>query len=85
MGRALSIVLLRRGLSRDAVVTDAMQAEAAVLVERLRVRAEQIVEANWPAIQRVAAALAYGRTLNAAEVDALLEEPGEKSTSGGKP
>src|ERR1700722_1574280 len=73
MGRALSIVLLRRGLARDAVVTDEMKAEATALVGRLRVRAEQIVATNWPAIQRVAAALADGRTLNASEVDALLE------------
>jgi hypothetical protein len=72
MARVLALVMLRHGCP-GAEPDDAMKGEAADLLECLRTRAEQIVEANWPAIKRVAAALAGGGTLNAAEVDALLE------------
>jgi hypothetical protein len=70
LSRALRIVLLRRGL-RDEQLTDEMRAEAAELVEQLRAEAETLVTVNWPAIGRVAFALA-DHPLTQAEVDALL-------------
>jgi hypothetical protein len=42
------------------------------LVERLRPKAAALVEENWPAIERVAAALADGQILTGSEVDALM-------------
>jgi hypothetical protein len=66
------VVLLRHGCP-GAEPSDAMKGEAAALLARLREQAEVLVEVNWPAIQRVAAALAGGGTMSAAEVDALLE------------
>jgi len=74
MGRALGIVILRRGLARDAEVTSEMREEAVELVERLRVQAVEMVEKNLPLIVRVAGALAAGATLSGPEVDALIED-----------
>jgi hypothetical protein len=70
LSRALRIVLLRRGL-RDEQLTDEMRAEAAELVEQLRTEAEKLVADNWPAIGRVAFALA-DHPLTQREVDALI-------------
>jgi hypothetical protein len=44
--------MLRHGLGPGAEPSDAMKGEAAALLERLRVLADQIVEANWAAIKR---------------------------------
>ena len=73
ISRALRLVLDEHGLA-DAQLTDALRSEAAELVERLRPKAAALVEENWPAIERVAAALADGRTLTGDEVDALMAE-----------
>jgi hypothetical protein len=74
MGRALAIVILRRGLARDVEVTSEMREEAAELVERLRVQAADMVEKNLPLIVRVAGALAGGATLTQADIDDLMQE-----------
>jgi len=51
-------------------------AEAARLVEQLRWMAAAKVEENWPAIGRVASALAASAPLGQAEIDAPVAEDG---------
>lgn len=71
LSRALRIVLLRHGLDDDGL-TDDMRAEAAELVEQMRPKAAALVKQNWPAIERVAGALADAGELTGTEIDAIL-------------
>ena len=70
--RARRLVLARRGLAGDADLTAEMGAEAAELVDDLRQDATALVREKWPAIKRVAAALADAGELGEAEIDALI-------------
>ena len=72
--RALTIVARRRDLERGGEITGEMVAEAENLVESLRPRAEELVAANWPAVERVAQALDQHKTLDVAAIEELLEE-----------
>jgi len=71
LSRALRIVLLERGLEDDDL-TEELRAEATELVRQMRTKAAVLVEENWPAIERVADALAENEQLNQAEIDALI-------------
>jgi ATP-dependent Zn protease len=73
--RCLGIVVLRRGLARNAEVTAEMRKEASALVEELRERVSEMLEQAAPAmIRRVAGALEGGRTLTQADIDELMQE-----------
>jgi hypothetical protein len=69
--RALRIIRLRRDLDATAELPRLLQVEALELVEQLLAIATALVEENWPAIERVAHALAGG-PLGQAEIDALM-------------
>jgi hypothetical protein len=69
---------LRRAL-QFGLWTSARLDEAEELVERWRPKAAALVEENWPAIERVAAALAAGAVLDQAGVDALMVGAAPKS------
>jgi hypothetical protein len=70
--RIVEVTRLRYGLEQHAELTDAQHVEAAGLLKILRETAAALVAANFPSIERVAAALAGGETLDQADVDALL-------------
>jgi ATP-dependent Zn protease len=73
--RALTIVArrhLERGGTFGGGITGAMVAEAENLVESLRPRAEELVAANWPAVERVAQALDQHKTLDAAAIEEII-------------
>ncbi len=65
---------LRRAL-RLGLWTSARLDEAEELVEHSRPKAAHLVQQAWPAIERVAAALADGHVLTGDQVDALMAAP----------
>jgi hypothetical protein len=67
----LRIVLLQDGIEGDDV-SDEQYVKGEILVEQLRVKAAALVEANMPAIERVADALAERGQLDQADIDALI-------------
>jgi hypothetical protein len=56
----------------------ALEGEAQRLFERLWREAWDMVEANWPAIERVAEALLHRRVLIEEDIDALIWPAGER-------
>jgi DNA-binding GntR family transcriptional regulator len=67
-------VRLRRGIAQDAALTDEHRREVEALLARLSDAAVALVSENWDAVERVAGALADGRMLSGAAVDALISE-----------
>ena len=73
MRRCLGILVLKRRAAADAALDDETWTSAEELVARTREKAVRIIEENWPAVERVAAALAAGEMLNEADIDRLME------------
>lgn len=72
--RAMCLVGMRHGIAEDAAPSVGLRAEAALVVERARKTAANLVAANQGAIMRVAGALAKGSVLGQAEIDKLIAE-----------
>jgi hypothetical protein len=71
LSRALRIVLLQDGDDGDQT-SDAQYARGQKLIEQLRAKAAKLVGQHWPAISRVAEALAETGELDQAQIDAAI-------------